>query len=98
MALFHANSEYLRGTAFWTGYALRLKETYNNPLGAGPLAVMVSFTPVDGVNVSINGFPVFTNLAVPGFSLQGGDRYGFGARTGNFTELVEVDNVVINPL
>lgn len=58
--------------------------------------VQVSFTPASGASVRFNGIQIITT-AVPFFTLQPGDRYGFGARTGGYNEVNRVDDVMIVP-
>ena len=57
----------------------------------------VHYTATTGVTVLFNGAAIFTNTAVPAFTLQAGDRYGFGGRTGGLNEINVVDNVAISP-
>ncbi len=59
--------------------------------------VVITYTPANGVTVKYNGVTVFSNVAVPGFTLDAGDRFGFGARIGGFNQVSRVDNVIIQP-
>ena len=69
-----------------------------NPYTNGAtVPVEVHYTAATGVTVLFNGAPIFTNTAVPAFSLLAGDRYGFGGRTGGLNEVNVVDNVSISP-
>ncbi len=69
-----------------------------NPFTSGNnVRVEVTYTPASGVSVKFNGSNIFTNVAVPGFTLQAGDSFGFGARTGAYTQTSRVDNVTIQP-
>ena len=61
------------------------------------MPVAVSFDYTTGVTVRFNGTTLFANVQVPGFLLQRGDRFGFGARTGGFAQVNRVDNVSILP-
>jgi hypothetical protein len=56
-----------------------------------------SATSVGKLSLTYGGVPIFNDLATPGFILQPGDRYGFGARTGGATEVCTVDDVAITP-
>ncbi len=69
-----------------------------NPYTNGAtVPVEVNYTAAAGVTVRYNGAAIFTNTAVPAFTLQAGDRYGFGGRTGGLNEVNVVDNVAISP-
>ena len=62
-----------------------------------PTLVQVRYSATRGLSVTYGGQPIFNDLATPGFTLQPGDRYGFGARTGGVGEICTVDDVVISP-
>ena len=47
--------------------------------------------------MKFNGATIFTNVAVPGFTFQAGDRFGFGGRTGGADECNVIDDVEITP-
>ncbi len=91
------------GQSAATGIRINVNGTmvaYNatNPYTNGStVPVEVHYTAATGVTVLFNGATIFSNTAVPAFSLRGGDRYGFGARTGGLNEVNVVDNVVISP-
>lgn len=60
-------------------------------------SINLSWNPANGMSLSIPalGGPVFTNRPTPGFIPADTHLFGFGARTGNATELVLIDNIVI---
>ncbi|WP_367870748.1 hypothetical protein [Luteolibacter sp. Populi] len=62
-----------------------------------PEAIEVTYTPATGVSVRYKGTLVLTNVAVPGFTLQAGDQFGFSAYRGENVHLTRVKNVVIVP-
>ncbi len=47
--------------------------------------------------MKFNGTTIFTNVAVPGFTFQNGDRFGFGGGTGGTDERNVIDDVEITP-
>ena len=61
------------------------------------MPVQIDYDVVNGVTVKYNGNTIFTNVAVPGFTLQSGDRFGVGARTGGSVEKATVDNLQLTP-
>jgi hypothetical protein len=69
-----------------------------NPFTNGAMVpVEVLYTPASGVTVKFNGATIFSGEAVPSFTLLAGDQFGFGARTGSYTQISQVDNVLIQP-
>ena len=67
-----------------------------NPYTNGvAVPVEVSYDTATGMTVKFNGATIFSNVTVPGFSFQTGDRFGFGGRTGGFDERNVVDDVEI---
>ena len=48
-----------------------------------------------GLTVRMDGQTIFTNVATPGFIPQVGDRFVWAARTGDFSQQVRLDNIVI---
>ena len=77
-----------------TVLAYNATNPYTNSL---PVPVEVSFDIYTGATVKFNGATIFTNVAVPGFTFQAGDRFGFGGRTGGADERNVVDDVEITP-
>jgi hypothetical protein len=49
------------------------------------------------LDVDFNGLSVFSGVAVPGFTLQPGDRFGFGGRVGGSNQISRVDNLSLHP-
>ena len=84
-----------------TGVRLSVNGTqlaYNptNPYTNGaPVPVQVTFDEITGLSVTFNGTRLFSNVAVPGFTLLSTDRFGFGAQTGAANEVCTVDDVEI---
>ena len=69
-----------------------------NPYTSGVIVpVEISFDTTNGLTVKYNSATVFNNLAVSGFVLDGGDRFGIGARTGGATEKAVVDDLQLVP-
>ena len=69
-----------------------------NPYTNGfPTLVQVRYTAAGKLSLTYGGKPIFNEITTPGFTLQPGDRYGFGARTGGATQVCTVDDVVISP-
>ena len=62
-----------------------------------PTLVQVRYSPTGKLSLTYGGKPIFNEIATPGFTLQPGDRYGFGARSGGATQVCSVDDVVISP-
>ena len=60
-------------------------------------AVLLSWNPTNGMSLSIPalGGAVFTNRPTPGFVPSDTHVFGFGGRTGNATEEILIDNLVI---
>jgi hypothetical protein len=56
--------------------------------------VLATLDPDGTLDLSVDGTPVFTNLAT-GFAPQPGDRFGFGARTGGSNAEHRIDNLSI---
>ena len=84
----------IRLIANGTVLAYNATNPYTNAL---PVPVEVSFDISTGATVKFNGATIFTNVAVPGFTFQAGDRFGFGGRTGGADERNVVDDVEITP-
>jgi hypothetical protein len=57
--------------------------------------VNLSWNPVNGMNMSIGGTPIFTDRPTPGFTGSDSNLFGIGARTGGATETVLIDNLII---
>jgi hypothetical protein len=57
--------------------------------------VLLSWNPTNGMSLSIDGAPIFANRPTPGFTGDNANLFGFGARTGNASETVALDNIVI---
>ncbi|WP_425503678.1 chitobiase/beta-hexosaminidase C-terminal domain-containing protein [Luteolibacter flavescens] len=69
-----------------------------NPFTNGvTVPVEVRYDATAGVSVVFNGVTLFTDVALPGFTLPEDGRFGFSARTGGSTERAVVDDVVIFP-
>lgn len=69
-----------------------------NPYTNGfPTLVQVRYTATGKLSLTYGGKLIFSEIATPGFTLQPGDRYGFGARTGGATQVCTVDDVMISP-
>lgn len=69
-----------------------------NPYTNGALfPANVTYSAAEGLSLTWNGTPIFTGVAVPGFTLQNGDRFGFGGRTGGLWQRNVVDDVTISP-
>jgi hypothetical protein len=67
-----------------------------NPFTDGvTVPVEISYDVATGVTVKFNGATVLSNVALPGFTLPSGSRFGFGARTGGAVERAIVDDVEI---
>ena len=91
------------GAATGQGYQVRLNGTSIGRVDAALFGdggsfnaeVTVSWDPTDGISVCVNGSPVFTDLATPGF--VGDDNYTFAvsARTGGADENAILDHVSI---
>jgi hypothetical protein len=62
-----------------------------------PEAIEVTYTQASGVSVRYKGTLFLTNVAVPGFTLQAGDKYGFSTYRGGNNHVSRVKNVVIVP-
>jgi hypothetical protein len=67
------------------------------PDGTFTTGVTLSWNPTNGMSLSIAalGGPVFTNRPTPGFVPDNNYLFGFGARTGNASENVIIDDLVI---
>ncbi len=48
-----------------------------------------------GLTLRVDGVPIFTNLATPGYIPAAGHRFVFGARTGGSVEECRLDNIAI---
>jgi hypothetical protein len=57
--------------------------------------VSLSWNPTNGMSLSLNGNPVFTNRPTPAFTANNSFLFGFGARTGGASETVLIDNLNI---
>ncbi len=69
-----------------------------NPYTNGfPTLVQVRYSATGKLSLTYGGKPIFNEITTPGFTLQPGDRYGFGARSGGATRVCTVDDVVISP-
>ena len=77
-----------------TVLAYNATNPYTNALA---VPVEISFDIYTGATVKFNGATIFSNVAVPGFTFQNGDRFGFGGRTGGADERNVVDDVEIIP-
>lgn len=53
----------------------------------------VDWNYTNGVSVSMDGVPIFTNVATPGYTLQGGNRFAWASRCGALSEEVRLDNI-----
>ena len=69
-----------------------------NPFTDGAtVPVEISYDTATGVTVKFNGATVLSNVALPGFNLPAGSRFGFGARTGGAVERAVLDDIEITP-
>ena len=69
-----------------------------NPYTNGfPTLVQVRYSASGKLSLTYGGKPIFNEITTPGFTLQPGDHYGFGARSGGATQVCTVDEVVISP-
>ena len=59
------------------------------------LPVTIELTTSGTVNVTYNGTPIYTDLALPGFAPMQG-RFGFGGRCGGANEICWIDNLGID--
>jgi hypothetical protein len=67
-----------------------------DPSTNGRFVPVIAKLESDGTfDLSYNGSSVFTNLTT-GFIPETGDRFGFGARTGGFSQMHRIDNLSIN--
>lgn len=57
--------------------------------------VEISYDPDNGVSLTVDNTPVFTDLATPGFTGDDNFTFNFGARTGGATETLLIDNLNI---
>ncbi|MGH7991582.1 MAG: hypothetical protein ACREDS_15505, partial [Limisphaerales bacterium] len=55
----------------------------------------VDWNYTNGVSVKMDGSAIFSNVAVPGFTPQAGDRFVWAARCGGITEEVRLDNIIM---
>ena len=69
-----------------------------NPYTNGvSVPVEISYDAASGLTLRFNNALIFNHLALPGFSLPAGGRFGIGARTGGANERAVADDVVITP-
>ena len=69
-----------------------------NPFTNGvTVPVEVIYDASSGVTVQFNGTTIFSGVSVAPFTLQSGDQFGFGARTGGAAERAVIDDVQITP-
>jgi hypothetical protein len=63
-------------------------------------SVLLTWSPTDGMSMEVPDLSgtVFTNRPTPGFVPNDANLFGFGARTGNATETVLIDNLVITTI
>lgn len=55
----------------------------------------VNWNYTNGVSVSMDGQAIFTNVATPGYTIQGGNQFVWAARCGGLSEEVRLDNIVV---
>ena len=48
-----------------------------------------------GLTLRVDGVTIFANLPTPGFVPAAGDRFAWGARTGAFDEILQIDDLAI---
>lgn len=85
------------GIHVWIGATHIASQATNPYTGGASVPVQISYDPATGLTVRYNNTLIFTQLALPGFSLPAGGRFGFGARTGGANERAIVDDIVIAP-
>jgi len=68
---------------------------FNDPAPSSAfIPVSVSWG-AEGLDLTYNNTPIFTNLAIPGFEPEAGYTFAFSARTGADSQNVFVDNLMI---
>ncbi|HEX8680292.1 MAG TPA: chitobiase/beta-hexosaminidase C-terminal domain-containing protein, partial [Chthoniobacterales bacterium] len=82
------------GIHLWVN-GVHLAANSTNPYTNGALVPVEITYDAGAITVKFNGATIFNNLAVPGFSIQGGDQFGISARTGGSAERATVDDVEI---
>ena len=55
------------------------------------------WSPTHGLDVSVDGVPIFGDLATPGFAPTSRDMLAFSAITGGLSQQVLIDDVVMAP-
>ncbi len=69
-----------------------------NPFTQGvTVPVEISYDAAAGITVRFNGATIFNQVALPGFVLPSGSKFGMGGRTGGSVERAVVDDVQIFP-
>ena len=94
---FNTGLETQRGIKIRVNNGLVLYSAVNPYSNGAARAVEITYTPTEGLTVKFNGTNVFANVALGGFALQPGDRFGFGGRTGGLNQVNRIDDVNIQP-